>query len=84
MKLKMLKLNLLLITKQYTIIEQAQVNADVYKFDTSGKFGLKKGVSKMKVLVPHQEPFVLEVHYNADTDSKYTLVFSKDIRPRVN
>ncbi|XP_026318173.1 apolipophorins-like [Hyposmocoma kahamanoa] len=55
---------------EYTIIEQAQVNADVYKFDSSGKLGLQKGFEKVKVLVPHQEPLVLEVHYNVDTDNE--------------
>lgn len=60
-----------ILFQQFTVTEQAQVNSDVYKFDTSGKLGKNTGSAKVKILVPHQEPVVLEAHYNADVESEY-------------
>ncbi|KAI8425854.1 hypothetical protein MSG28_011618 [Choristoneura fumiferana] len=51
---------------EYTSVQSVQVNADVYKFDASGKVGPKSGFTKVKVLVPHVDPLSVDFNYKAD------------------
>ncbi|XP_063834944.1 apolipophorins isoform X2 [Ostrinia nubilalis] len=57
---------------EYTIVEYVQVNAEQYKIETNGKFGLKEGYGKAKVVVPHNDPFILEGNYEVYQDDKNT------------
>ncbi|KAL0810218.1 hypothetical protein ABMA28_011000 [Loxostege sticticalis] len=53
---------------EYTIVEYVQVNAELYKIEASGKFGVKDGYGKAKVVVPHNDPFILEGNYKTDLE----------------
>jgi hypothetical protein len=48
------------------ITEGVQVNADVYKMVSNGKIGANDGNGKVKVLIAHYDPFVLEGNYKSD------------------
>ncbi|CAH0764921.1 unnamed protein product [Diatraea saccharalis] len=55
---------------EYTTTQSVQVNADVYKLVASGNAGVKDGHGKVKILVPHNEPFVIEGTYKADLEGE--------------
>lgn len=44
------------------------MNAELYKIEASGKFGVKDGYGKAKVVVPHNDPFILEGNYKTDLE----------------
>ncbi|CAK1546590.1 unnamed protein product [Leptosia nina] len=50
---------------EVTVIESIQINGDLYKIDGNGKFNEKDGNSKLKVIVPHNDPVVLDFGYKA-------------------
>ncbi|XP_049881562.1 apolipophorins [Pectinophora gossypiella] len=54
---------------EFTIIETLHLNGELYKLDSNGKTGPNAGFGKVKVVVPHEDPLVLEASYKADTDS---------------
>ncbi|XP_022112947.2 apolipophorins [Pieris rapae] len=51
---------------EVTIIESIQINGDLYKIDGSGKFNEKTGNNKLKIIVPHNDPVVLDFGYKAE------------------
>ncbi|XP_072946075.1 apolipophorins [Epargyreus clarus] len=55
---------------EVTLIESVQINGDVYKVDASGKYGPKAGNTKVKILVPHNDPLVFDVNYQANLDGE--------------
>lgn len=50
-----------------------QVNADVWKIDANGKIGRLDGAGTVKVLVPHEDPMVLDASYKADVSRECQL-----------
>ena len=52
---------------EYTIVESVQVNADVFKVDANGKVGIKNGSGAIKVLIPHNDPFIVDFNYKRDS-----------------
>lgn len=65
-----------LVTPQYTIIESVQVNADVYKVDAHGKAGTNSGSGTVKLLVPHNEPVILDASYKNEDGREYTITIT--------
>lgn len=48
---------------EYSFSELLQVNADVYKIEANGKVSEETGYGTVKLLVPHEDPLVLDVNY---------------------
>ncbi|KAL4704767.1 hypothetical protein ACJJTC_016888 [Scirpophaga incertulas] len=59
---------------EFMITQGVQVNADVYKIVSNGKIGPKNGNGKVKVLIPHNDPFVFEGSYKADFEGERKFV----------
>ncbi|XP_038219067.1 apolipophorins [Zerene cesonia] len=53
---------------EVTIIESVQINGDIYKIDGSSKYNTKNGNTKLKLIVPHHDPVVLDVNFKADVE----------------
>ncbi|XP_050357243.1 apolipophorins [Nymphalis io] len=51
---------------EVTLIESVQINADLYKFESNGKYDEKNGNTKLKVLVPHVDPIIIDTSYKVD------------------
>ncbi|CAH2098987.1 unnamed protein product [Euphydryas editha] len=51
---------------EITVIESFQINGDLYKFESNGKYDVKTGNTKVKVLVPHVDPIIVDSNYNVD------------------
>lgn len=64
------RVNTVYQTLQFTIVESVQINADVYKVDANGKAGLKNGFGAIKVLIPHNDPFIVDFNYKRDSQGK--------------
>ncbi|XP_041983389.1 apolipophorins [Aricia agestis] len=55
---------------ELTLMESLQVNSDLYKLESTGKFGTTKGSSKLKAVVPHVEPVIVDFDYKVDTQGE--------------
>ncbi|RVE54932.1 hypothetical protein evm_000299 [Chilo suppressalis] len=55
---------------EFMVTQSLQVNADAYKVVSSGSVGEKDGQVKVKLQVPHNEPFVLDTSYKAEFEGE--------------
>ncbi|XP_023946306.2 apolipophorins [Bicyclus anynana] len=51
---------------EITLIESVQVNADLYKFESNGKYDIKNGNTKLKIILPHVDPVNIDASYKVD------------------
>lgn len=56
-----------------------QVNKDLYKIDSSGKFNSTFGLGKVKVIIPDVEPIIVDLYYNIYNNGKFKFPNKKPI-----
>ncbi|XP_039760975.1 apolipophorins [Pararge aegeria] len=66
---------------EITLLESVQVNADLYKFESNGKYDLKNGNTKLKIILPHVEPVSIDATYKVD-DTKEKASGAVDVNAR--
>lgn len=47
-----------------------QFNADFYKVESTGKYDLSNGNTKLKIILPHVDPVSIDANYKIDDNSE--------------
>ncbi|XP_045779870.1 apolipophorins [Maniola jurtina] len=51
---------------EVNILQSVQVNADLFKVESNGKYDRKNGNTKLKVILPHVDPVNIDAQYKID------------------